>query len=86
MKDKIKIKNCVAKKDGTLTRDFVFNSPTTKDFTIHVPFKEGEKHKYYIHPNTKDYVVMKDRGNESYPYAIPDELWLSKEIFKEYFI
>lgn len=82
---KLKIKPCRAIKDGTLTRDFVFNSPTSKDFTISVSFKECEKFKYYIHSHTKMYVVMKDRGNEPYPYAVPDELWLSKKTFNEYF-
>jgi len=75
---KFNIHSCVARKDGTLQREMC-------DFTINVPFKDGEKHKYYIHPNTKHYVVIKDRGDEPYPYAVPDELWLSKDVFNEYF-
>ena len=82
---KFKIHSCVARKDGTLQREFNFKGHEEQNFTINVPFKNGEKHKYYIHPNTKHYVVIKDRGDEPYPYAVPDELWLSKDVFYEYF-
>lgn len=77
--------SCIAIKDGTLTRDFVFNSPTTKDFTIHVSFKEGDRFIYHIDTYTKLYVTYKDRNGEPYPYAVPDEVWLSKTTFYEYF-
>ena len=82
---KFNIKSCRVIKDGTLQREFNFKGHEEQNFTINVSFHECEKFKYYIHPNTKHYVVMKDRGNEPYPYAVPDELWLSKDVFNEYF-
>ena len=82
---KFKIKSCIAIKDGTLQREFVFKNHEEENFTINVSFHKFEKFKYYIHSNTKHYVVMKDRGGEPYPYAVPDELWLSKSVFNEYF-
>jgi hypothetical protein len=72
-----------AVRDGRLTRDWVFDK--SPGFTVTMVFEEGDIGFYYVSTFNNLYAVQKGNPYEPYPYAVPNDIWITKEVFDIYF-
>jgi hypothetical protein len=79
----MKIKYCKAIKEGRLKRDWVFDK--SPGFTVHLLFDEGDIFFYYVSTFNHQYVVQKGNPYKPYPYSVPNNVWITKEVFDIYF-
>jgi len=75
---------CKAIKEGRLKRDWTFdNSP---GFTVTMIFEPGDICFYYVSTFNGLYVIQKGNPYEPYPYAVPNDIWITKAVFDLYFV
>ena len=79
----MKILYCKAIKTGQLSRDWVFDK--SPGFTVDVLFDEGDIFNYWISEFNNLHVVQKGNPYEPYPYSVPNDMWITKEVFNSYF-